>query len=457
MSGFSRIGLAVILPFIILVIAYAIYKLFLIPEPTVAGTEGFKYLSAEKTVRLQTENLKEIDIYIYQDGKMVPVMSDIPEVSGKIYSLQVKPKDLGLTDGSAVTVIKAKSGILKEARYEIESVVDTVPPTLTVLSSPSFINRGSGGFALLRAKGADSVFIKLVDTTNSVEDREFTAFKSLHDADSETEPDQGYGDPDASASGSAGKSTSSSYYVFFPAPFDIKGGSVFYAVARDMAGNQSVRALKTRINLIKYKESSITIDDSFINTVVSPLLNETNITDPAGAFRKVNETWREDNQKKIAEISMQSADDILWKGRFLQLKNSKVMATYGDQRTYYYGGKQISDSVHLGYDLASHAFAPVEAANSGIIRFAGNLGIYGNAVIIDHGMGLMSLYGHLSAISVSEDQPVEKGELIGKTGATGLAGGDHLHFGILMHGYEVSPLYWWDSHWIKVNITDVID
>jgi len=136
----------------------------------------------------------------------------------------------------------------------------------------------------------------------------------------------------------------------------------------------------------------------------------------------------------------------------LQLRNSKVMASYGDRRVYLYKGKPISRSVHLGYDLASVSNAPVEAANSGIVRFAGDLGIYGNAVVIDHGLGLMSLYGHLSEILVKDGQSVKKGELIAKTGSTGLAGGDHLHFGILVQGIEVSPLYWWDSRWIKANV-----
>jgi murein DD-endopeptidase MepM/ murein hydrolase activator NlpD len=130
------------------------------------------------------------------------------------------------------------------------------------------------------------------------------------------------------------------------------------------------------------------------------------------------------------------------------------MAVYGDERTYLYDDKEISRSVHLGFDLASFSNAPVEAANTGIVRFADDLSIYGNTVIIDHGLGLMSLYGHLSTIVVKEGQAIKKGDIIAKTGATGLAGGDHLHFGILIHGYEVSPLYWWDAKWIKTSVLD---
>jgi murein DD-endopeptidase MepM/ murein hydrolase activator NlpD len=69
----------------------------------------------------------------------------------------------------------------------------------------------------------------------------------------------------------------------------------------------------------------------------------------------------------------------------------------------------------------------------------------------------MSLYGHLSTIAVDEGKEVAKGQIIGKTGATGLAGGDHLHFGILMHGYEISPLYWWDSNWIRNNVLELTE
>jgi murein DD-endopeptidase MepM/ murein hydrolase activator NlpD len=240
-------------------------------------------------------------------------------------------------------------------------------------------------------------------------------------------------------------------------PFDFKNGSVLYAVARDAAGNQNIKSIKTLLKKKKYKTSSITISDSFINRVVLPLLNVANTSDPATAFKEVNEDLRVENQKTVIDISRNTLPEILWEGSFLQLKNTKVMAEYGDQRKYFYQGDPISRSAHLGYDLASVKNAPVEAANSGVVIFTGDLGIYGNTVIIDHGLGLMSLYGHLSTIIVNKGYVVEKGEMIANTGSTGLAGGDHLHFGMLIHGYEVSPLHWWDSHWVKVNVLDHIN
>jgi murein DD-endopeptidase MepM/ murein hydrolase activator NlpD len=202
--------------------------------------------------------------------------------------------------------------------------------------------------------------------------------------------------------------------------------------------------------------SSIEIDDSFIQSVVLPLLNRTDIEDPEEAFRTVNEKWRKKSIERLFEITRTTEPQVLWNGRFLQLKNSKVMATYGDKRKYLFKGKELSESIHLGYDLASYERAPVEAANSGIVRYADDLSIYGNTVIIDHGFGLMSLYGHLSELKVNQGDPVKKGEIIARSGSTGLAGGDHLHFGILVHGMEVSPLYWWDPKWIEINITDYL-
>ena len=105
-------------------------------------------------------------------------------------------------------------------------------------------------------------------------------------------------------------------------------------------------------------------------------------------------------------------------------------------------------------DLASVEHAPVPAANNGRIAFADVLGIYGRTVVIDHGCGLFSMYSHLSHISVSVDQMVSKGDIIGKTGTTGLAGGDHLHYSMLVDHTFVNPLEWWDPQWIKNNITD---
>ena len=135
------------------------------------------------------------------------------------------------------------------------------------------------------------------------------------------------------------------------------------------------------------------------------------------------------------------------------MPNGKETASFGEERTYFYSGRVIDHQDHLGYDLAVTKHAPVPAANSGIVVFAGFFGIYGNAVVIDHGYGLQSIYGHLSSIAVTEGQDVSIGDIIGRTGETGLAGGDHLHFGTLLQGLPVDPREWWDGHWIRDRIS----
>jgi len=139
------------------------------------------------------------------------------------------------------------------------------------------------------------------------------------------------------------------------------------------------------------------------------------------------------------------------------MKNAATMATFGDERKYFYNGDFIDKKFHLGIDLASLAMSPVQASNNGKVIYAQDLGIYGQTVVIDHGQGLYTIYGHLSEIDVNDGQIVKKGDAIGLTGSTGLATGDHLHFGFLIQGIPVNPIEWWDAHWIKDNIDRKID
>ena len=143
---------------------------------------------------------------------------------------------------------------------------------------------------------------------------------------------------------------------------------------------------------------------------------------------------------------------MLWQGPFRQLGNSQVESGFADHRTYLHDGEEIDQQVHLGFDLAVTANVPILASNHGVVVHADFLGIYGNCVVIDHGMGLQSLYAHLSSIDVQVGDAVEQGQEIGLSGMTGLAGGDHLHFTMLLHGHAVTPIEWWDEHWIEDRI-----
>ena len=174
-------------------------------------------------------------------------------------------------------------------------------------------------------------------------------------------------------------------------------------------------------------------------------------------FLKVNRELRKENYQKIVRVCRNTDSKIHWQGDFLRLPKSATRAKFADHRTYLYKGREIDQQVHLGIDLASVARSPIPAANSGIIIFAESLGIYGKTVIMDHGFDLYSMYAHLSHIGVKVGDQLSRGEILGRTGITGLAGGDHLHFSVLVHTTFVNPVEWWDLKWIQHNVLSKIE
>ena len=146
----------------------------------------------------------------------------------------------------------------------------------------------------------------------------------------------------------------------------------------------------------------------------------------------------------------------LWKGPFVRPK-TKNEAFFADHRAYTYNGKTVDVETHLGFDLADRKHMPIVAPNSGKVIWADRLGIYGNCIVVDHGYGLQTIYGHLSQISVHEGDMVKRGQGMGTSGQTGMAGGDHIHFAMQLDGVQIDPKEWWDSHWIKDHIAKRVD
>ncbi|MFW5487576.1 MAG: M23 family metallopeptidase [Desulfovibrio sp.] len=229
-------------------------------------------------------------------------------------------------------------------------------------------------------------------------------------------------------------------------------------IAEDAAGNTRVMGIPHHANDRKYRQDQIHLPDSFLDRKMPQF--EQDFPDeksPLGIFLRVNRELRVKNRARLHDIGRKTAHQPLWKGRFLRLTNAKTMAGFGDQRDYIYKGKKVDHQTHLGIDLASVRHAKVEAANKGEVVFTGFFGIYGNCIIIDHGMGLQTLYSHLSQIDVEPGQQVQRGEVIARTGATGMAGGDHLHFGVILSGIPVNPKEWWDETWINNNIAGKLE
>ncbi|HKH70192.1 MAG TPA: M23 family metallopeptidase, partial [Vicinamibacterales bacterium] len=191
--------------------------------------------------------------------------------------------------------------------------------------------------------------------------------------------------------------------------------------------------------------------------VVPAILEGTTEVKPEGdtlaRFLVINGELRRKNNDKIASMTKQTSNEMLWRGQvFHPFGNTAVEAAFADQRTYVYKGKEVDRQTHLGFDLASFTGTPIVAANRGKVILAEELGIYGNCVIIDHGLGVQSLYAHLSSMDVKAGDMVEKEQQIGRSGMTGMAAGDHLHFTMLVNGTMVNPVEWWDAHWIEDRI-----
>ncbi|SHO81187.1 Peptidase, M23/M37 family [hydrothermal vent metagenome] len=235
-------------------------------------------------------------------------------------------------------------------------------------------------------------------------------------------------------------------------------------VVKDKAGNIRERKVPIYLKDKKYKVSYIQATDKFIDGKISDLIvtdsKYDDITDRLEKLKAINEDMRISNEKLIHKLSSGLSQKLFrrWKiKRFHPLNRAAVVATFGDERHYYYENKdnEISQSYHVGLDLASTAMAPIISSNAGLVVFADENGIYGNMPMIDHGMGLFTIYGHCSSILVSKGDIIKAGTKIAQTGKSGLALGDHLHFGILVQGVEVRIAEWMDSNWIKTNIDNI--
>ena len=225
-------------------------------------------------------------------------------------------------------------------------------------------------------------------------------------------------------------------------------------VAEDAAGNRAAASWPLQFQERSFVEERIDLGPRFLEQKVPELRDAFAISaeDPVAAFQEINSRVRAADEKRVREIVAKTAAEPLWDGPFVQWANSEVTSRFAEHRSYFVGEQQVSEAIHYGYDLATLAGAPVTASNAGRVLYAADLGIYGNCVVLDHGLGLASLYGHLASFSVAEGDSVTKGQVLGRSGATGLAGGDHLHFAILVDGTYVEPKEWWDPKWVREKV-----
>ncbi len=348
-------------------------------------------------------------------------------------TVEVPLKDANLREGAFDLEVRATDGSLagfgqgNTRTVQLPMRLDTQPPRISVKTLPPNVRRG--GAAVVRYTVDE-------DVTNS---GVLVAGYFV----------PGYLQKDGS------------YVCFFPFPYTMTAKDYKNSVeitATDLAGNVTKNRLTIMAFERTFKSDSLELSDNFLLSVESKLRHlAPNASNPLECYLYINNQVRAANVDDLRNISKDTASAMLWSGVFQRMPRSAPRAGFADHRFYNYQGKLVGESYHLGFDLASVRNDDVPAANSGRVIFSGDLGIYGNIVVIDHGLGLMSLYSHLNDAMVRAGDVVQKGQPVGHTGTTGLAFGDHLHFGIMVGGVEVTPLEWLDPKWIKDNITSRLE
>jgi murein DD-endopeptidase MepM/ murein hydrolase activator NlpD len=436
-SGLSV--LSILLLILIIAIPGLVYYLLEWEKPQIAMDTELTIIGQKKDFSITftdaRSGIRDFKVAIVQDQSEFGVASmDFPEKGTfeKTVNLQIEPRKLGIKDGQAVLKIEARdfSPLKNSASLEMPVAIDSVVPRVSLLTRAHNVN--PGGTCLV----VYSVTKKVEKNGVVCGDRFF----------------QGYPVHEGAAT---------MYVCYFAVPRDVSRTTSMAVSVEDAAGNRANTSIPFYVRTAhKFRDDTVRVGPEFVKGKAAQFEQADSSLSgnlPEETFRHLNTTLREENNRKIVSICAASEAKQLWEGSFIRMPNTATMALYGDRRTYRYQGMDMGSSVHLGIDLASTRADFVPAANSGIVAYADDLGIYGNTVIIDHGQGIFTLYAHLSSMTVSAGQQVMRGVVIGNTGTTGFAGGDHLHFSVIVGREFVNPIEWWDAHWIRDNVTSKLE
>jgi murein DD-endopeptidase MepM/ murein hydrolase activator NlpD len=410
------------------------------PDRVVGQSGGLEVTASAPNARFT-----DLTIVLEQNGKTIPLYSLTQPQSATVTQVDRNRLDIArsigkqaipeLVSGTARIVVTATRPSLLNLRQLTASTskdfqVRLERPRVSIVSTHHYVNHGGSEFVVYRATPSDVLSGVRVGTV------EYPGFPLGGQADLRG--------------------------AFFALLWNQDLNAPIKAFARDEARNESTATFVDNVFEKPQRKSNIQLDDKFLNRVVPEIAEHSpdlKLAPPAEGsdmlpgFLKENGDLRKMNADFIASLAKKTTPNRQWDGPFVQLGNSKVEASFADHRTYFYQGKQVDEQVHLGFDLAVTAHVPVVAAAAGTVVNADWLGIYGNCVIIDHGQGVQSLYGHLMSFDVKVGDKVTRGQQVGRSDSTGLAGGDHLHFTMLVGGQMVNPVEWWDPHWI----TDRVD
>ncbi len=408
------------------------------PE-TIGKSQTFTFTLSDKR-----SGLRKVHAVLLKDGKQWDLLEENFEKVGIVGGGKIREtsidvpidlKKLGISDGDAVFELTVWDYSWRnwwhgnKTHMENKLLIDSKPPEIEILTKAHNVNQGGSGLIVYRL--------------------------------SEPCPKNGVVVGENFFPGYSGYFKDDSIHLaFFALDYSQGPGTKITIEASDQAGNNTGSGFYHHIRKKNFVIDSIKLSDQFLSWKI-PEFNmqapENSLNPLLDNFLMVNRNMRKENEQFLATIGIMTEPKMYWEGTFLRLPNSATRAGFADHREYVYNGEVIDRQVHLGIDLASLEKSTIPASNTGKVLFTGDIGIYGKTVVIDHGFGIISMYSHLSGISVEVGQIVAKGETIGRTGITGLAGGDHLHFGMMIHNTMINPIEWWDGNWIMHNVTDKLN
>ena len=416
-------------------------------EKPVIATEIPSFLNPSRELILNLSDAKsgirKVWVAIEQNGRETVLRDDLYPLkeasdSAPVHVLsvpiKVDAKKSGITDGKAIIRVMVRDNSWmgwfhgNKTAIEKEVMIDTRSPEIVVMNRSHNLNQGGAGLVIYRL--------------------------------SESCPVSGVMVGDQFYPGQTGYFSDPGIHLAFIALNHHQGpGTDLFIQAVDQSGNATRSGFPHHIKQKKFKNDTISLSDGFLNQKMPEFdveISPDSQKPMLDRFIKVNKGLRESNYQSILSAVALSDNTMHWQGNFTRLPNSAPRAGFADHRIYMYEGRQVDQQDHLGVDLASLQHSPVPAANSGRVVFIDFIGIYGKTVLLDHGFGLFSMYSHLSSFNVQAGQMVSRNDILGYTGSTGMAAGDHLHFSMLVRNTFVNPIEWWDDGWIKTNITDKI-
>lgn len=436
--------------FIILLVLVMALVAFLFLSPTFERVAP--KISIEKEIYWNLQKPIKVDISDNNDIKSYDIIYDDGQKQTKLETKVIKSEkgliELEILPPSFNEMYKPKDGNIKIDVYDVSKwnffrgnetittskvIIDKKSPVANVITNSYLLRQGGSGVIIVEVSDEN-----LKDFYISFNDEELFELFPFY---------------------------KKNYYIaIITWPVKIKEFSRVNLVAVDMAGNKSVAKVPFYIKSFQEKDDDIKVSDDFIQNVAKQVLEKSDVnipTDPVDIFLKTNKEVREKNIKTIRDVARKNFSNKLVTSydlkTFLRLENSATVAGYGERRSYFYNDQKVDEEWHLGMDWASVKRAPIKTYNDGKVIFKDYLGIYGNSIIIDHGIGLATLYAHTSSANVELNEEVKAGQQIGNTGSTGAVFGDHLHFGVLVQGIEVNPNEWQTKDWISTNVTKTIN